>query len=223
MINGIIGIKGEMGQVFVDGKRIPVTKITAGPCVVTQVKSAEKDGYGAIQLGLGEKKAKRVKKPMLGHFKPLDKHYPKYLREVRLDSDSELKVGDTISVGDVFSEGDSVSVTGISKGRGFAGVVKRWGFSGGPKTHGQSDRQRAPGSIGQGTDPGRVRKGKKMAGRMGTQRFTVKGLLVIGVDKDTNELLVKGPVPGNSGGLLIIKVKDKSGGKNENGGENEEN
>ena len=130
---------------------------------------------------------------------------PRFLREVRLDSEPEFKVGDIISVSDVFKKGDVIAITGTSKGKGFAGVVKRWGFHGGPRTHGQSDRERAPGSIGQGTTPGRVLKGKKMAGRMGGDRVTVKNLIVVDVDKEAGLIAVSGPVPGVPGGLLIIK------------------
>lgn len=172
------------------GSRIPTTSILAGPCVVTQVKTQEKDGYWAVQLGFGEKKTKKT---------------PRYLREIRLEKEPKVKVGDQVSVSDLFKVGDLVSVKGTAKGKGFAGVVKRWHFAGGPKTHGQSDRQRAPGSIGGTTTPGRVYKGKHMAGRMGGQTVTIKGLRIVAVSPERNELLVSGPVPGRTGSFLIIK------------------
>jgi large subunit ribosomal protein L3 len=183
-----------------------VTKIFAGPCVVTQLKRLEKDGYWAIQLGLGEKRIKNITKPMQGHLRGevKDKKAPRFLCEVRIKEESKLNVGDEIKAPDIFSSGDYISVTGISKGKGFAGGVKRWHFAGGPRTHGQSDRERAPGSIGATTTPGRVLKGKHMAGRMGGERVNVKNLQIVSVDTDTNEVKVSGPVPGVPGGLLYI-------------------
>ncbi|HEX6976987.1 MAG TPA: 50S ribosomal protein L3 [Patescibacteria group bacterium] len=207
MINTILGSKVKMSQTFKEGSRIPVTQIVAGPCVVTQIKSDDKDGYWAVQLGFGEKKLKNTTKPMQGHFKEVikGKTAPRYTREVRLNEKPEFKVGDQVKVSDIFVAGDIVSVTGISKGKGFAGVVKRWRFAGGPKTHGQSDRQRAPGTIGQGTTPGRVYKGKHMGGRMGHETVTVKNLKVVEVDAEKNEVGVSGPIPGRPGSLVIIK------------------
>lgn len=204
MINAILGIKLGQSQKFSsEGERIPVTEIQAGPCVVVQAKK------GAVQIGLGEKKEKKTKKPILGHIKKAGlKTVPLFLREIRVNQSKEssnLKPGDEIKVGDVLKPGDIVDVTGISKGKGFAGVVKRWGFAGGPRTHGQSDRERAPGSIGSTTTPGRVLKGKKMAGRMGGARVTAQNLKVFEVDPEKNLLLVKGLVPGVKKGLLIIK------------------
>lgn len=201
-----------MSQAFVKGVRIPVTKVLAGPCVVTQVKKMDKDGYWAVQLGFGERKIKNITKPMQGHLRAVikDKKAPRFLVEVRSDEEPKFNVGDTINASDIFSAGDIVSITGTSKGKGFAGVVKRWHFAGGPRTHGQSDRERAPGSIGQTTTPGRVYKGKKMAGRMGGERVTVKGLHVISVNPETNEIEVSGPVPGTPKSLLIVR-KIKSG------------
>ncbi len=181
-MNAILGIKGSMDQAFVEGKRIPVTHIQAGPCVVSGIRKQDKDGYWAVQISLGKKK-----------------------REVRLNAETEMSVGDKVNASDIFNSGDVVSVVGISKGKGFAGVVKRWRFAGGPKTHGQSDRQRAPGSIGQGTTPGRVFKGKKMAGRMGSERTTVKNLRVVSVEAETGKMDIAGAVPGRRGSLLIIK------------------
>jgi large subunit ribosomal protein L3 len=207
MINAILGTKQKMSQTFVQGTRVPVTLVKAGPCIVTQIKHEEKDGYWAVQLGFGERRINNVTKPMQGHLKGAvkDKKAPRFLREIRLDKKPDFKVGDQISVSDVFKKGDLVSVTGVSKGKGFAGVMKRWGFAGGPRTHGQSDRLRAPGSIGQGTDPGRVWKGKKMAGRMGGEKTTVKNLIVVSVDPKKNELGLSGPVPGSPNGILIIR------------------
>lgn len=210
MINSILGIKIGQTQKFTeDGKRIPVTKIQAGPCVVVQVKGKEKDGYSAVQLGLSEKREKVTKKPVLGHIKKAGiTKVPRFLREVCVEEKTELQPGQEIKVEEVIKIGDKVDVIGTSKGKGFAGVVKRWGFAGGPRTHGQSDRERAPGSIGATTTPGRVLKGKKMAGRMGGARITVKNLQVVDVDSENNLLTVKGLVPGNKGGLLIVsKVK----------------
>ena len=196
-----------MTQAFVEGTRVPVTRVMAGPCVVTQIKKEDKDGYWGVQLGFSEKRIKNVTKPMQGHLKGVtkEKMAPRFLREVRLKKMPDFKVGDAITIADVFKEGDKVAVTGVSKGKGFAGVVKRWGFRGGPRTHGQSDRLRAPGSIGQGTTPGRVRKGKKMAGRMGGETVTVKNLIVVEIDKEKSEMSLSGPVPGSPAGLLIIK------------------
>lgn len=207
MINTILAEKGRMSQTFVEGRRIPVTRVMAGPCVVTQVKKMDKDGYWAVQLGFGEKRIKNVSKPLQGHLKNFikDDKAPRFLAEVRLEKEPELNVGDTIKVSDIFNVGDIIQVTGTSKGKGFAGVVKRWHFAGGPRTHGQSDRERAPGSIGQTTTPGRVFKGKKMAGRMGGERVTLKNLQVVFVNPETNEIDISGPVPGIPGGLLIIK------------------
>ncbi len=212
MIDTILGSKRFMDQTFVEGTRVSVTWIKAGPCIVTQIKSPEKDGYWAVQLGFGERKSKNTSKPLRGHFDKVspnfsekDQKYPKFLREVRLSEEPDVKVGDVIKVSDIFSKGDIVTVTGISKGKGFAGVVKRWGFAGGPRTHGQSDRERAPGSIGQGTTPGRVYKGKRMAGRMGRSRVTVKNLMVIETKENEGVIALSGPVPGTPRDVLIIK------------------
>ncbi len=212
MLNALIGTKQKMGQTFEGGVRTPVTYIKTGPCIVTQIKTPDKDGYWAVQLGFGEKKIKNVTKPLRGHLKgaKIDKVAPRFLREIKTDAEPDVKIGDTLKASDVFSVGDKVSVGGISKGKGFAGVVKRWGFAGGPKTHGQSDRQRAPGSIGQGTDPGRVWKGKKMAGRMGTQMTAVLNLEVLAVDDENNVIAVSGPIPGGIGSLITIKVTQKT-------------
>jgi len=212
MLNTILGSKQGMKQSFVDGVRTPVTMIKAGPCVVTQVRTMDRDGYWGIQLGFGEKRIKNTSKPLLGHLKGATKGKtaPRFISEVRLDKEPDLKVGDEVKVSDIFSLGDRVTVTGISKGKGFAGVIKRWGFARGPRTHGQSDRLRSPGSIGQGTTPGRVHKGKKMGGRMGTDRSTIKNLKVVVYDEDTGEIGVSGPIPGNNKSYVIV-TKTASG------------
>ncbi len=201
MLLGFLGKKIGMTQVFREnGSVVPVTLIEAGPCVVTQVKTKETDGYEAVQLGFGD--AKKPNNPMKGHFRA--SRASRYLREVKADNLSEHSVGQTVSV-DIFAEGEKVDVIGRSKGRGFAGTMKRHGFGGGPRTHGQSDRARAPGSIGGGTTPGKVFKGLKMAGHMGDRRITVKGLEVIGVDTDRNILIVKGGIPGAPNSLVQIR------------------
>lgn len=185
------------------GRRVGATVIEVTPNFVTQVKTTDgKDGYEAVQLGIGAKKS--VRKPQLGHLKKAKvEQKVRWLKEVRMEK-AEAKEGDTIGVSSVFSKGDAVKVTGVSKGRGFQGGVRRHGFSGGPKTHGQSDRHRAPGSIGAGTTPGRVYKGKRMAGHMGAATVSVRGLEVIGVDKNNNLLTLKGGIPGALGSLVMI-------------------
>jgi large subunit ribosomal protein L3 len=198
MIPGIIGRKLGMTQIFRDDGRVEaVTALEAGPCSVVQIKTVAKEGYNAVQLGFGE--AKRLKSPQRGHLRGLGKF--KYLREFRVDDIGDIEVKVDASL---FKEGDLVDVTGLSKGKGFAGVVKRYGFAGGPKTHGQSDRHRHAGSIGATTSPGRVLKGTRMAGRMGGQRVTVRKLEVLKADPERNLLLVKGAVPGAKNGLLLI-------------------
>lgn len=201
MIQGLLGKKVGMTHVFDEsGRAIPVTVIEAGPCTVTYVRSADRDGYDAVQLGYEE--TKRLKKPERGHLKDLPPL--RHLREVPASSVADVERGQTVDVS-IFNPGESVSVTGTSKGKGFAGVMKRHGFHGGPRTHGQSDRSRAPGSIGAGTDPGKVFKGQRMAGQMGNERVTIRGLRVVQVDPERNLLLVKGAVPGASGGLVLIR------------------
>lgn len=196
-----MGIKVGMSQVFrEDGIVVPVTVVEAGPCVVTQIKTQESDGYEAVQLGFGEVKIRN--KPMTGHFRT--SRLARYLKEVKADNINEFQVGQNLTV-DVFQPGEFVDVTGRSKGRGFSGVMKRHGFGGGPRTHGQSDRPRAPGSIGGGTTPGKVFKGMKMAGHMGNRRITVKGIEIIRVDPERNLLLLKGGVPGAANYLLEIR------------------
>ena len=201
MLQGFLGKKIGMTQIFrEDGRVVPVTVIQAGPCVVTQVKTKETDGYEAVQLGFGD--VKRRNKPESGHLK--NSRLSQYLREVATDDTNEFEVGQTIGV-DIFESGEKVDVIGTSKGRGFAGVMKRWNFGGGPRTHGQSDRARAPGSIGGGTTPGKVYKGLKMGGHMGNRRITVKGLEIIEIDTERNLLLVKGGIPGATNSLVQIR------------------
>lgn len=200
MIPGMIGKKIGMTQLFRDSGETVVTVIEAGPCFVTQIKTKEKDGYNAVQLGFGE--AKRLNSPQKGHLKGVGLF--RHLREFRVDDVSSFKLGQKVDV-DIFKPGDLVDVIGTSKGKGFAGVVKRHHFAGGPKTHGQSDRHRAPGSVGATTFPGRVLKGTRMAGHMGDDRVTVRNLEVVDVDSTRNVLLVKGAVPGGRNGLLLIR------------------
>lgn len=208
MINVILGRKTEQTQKFLaNGRRIPVTEISVADNTVVQVKTQDKDAYTAVQLGIGTKR--RPRKSLVGHAKKYGiTDTPQVIREVRVsvsESDEDtLKSGDALAVDAVLKPGDIVAVTGTSKGKGFAGVVKRHGFRGGPKTHGQSDRHRAPGSIGQGTTPGRVYKGKRMAGRMGSDTVTVANLTVVDVDVDNKKLYVSGLVPGIKKGLLIV-------------------
>jgi large subunit ribosomal protein L3 len=202
MIEGLIGRKLGMTQIFDEqGLARPVTVIEAGPCVVTQVRTAEKDGYEAVQLGFGI--SKRLNKPQQGHVRKSG-HLVKTLREVKADNYGEIEVGQVYKA-DAFQVGDTIDVTGTSKGRGFQGVVKRHGFKGGPKTHGQSDRHRAPGSIGASATPGRVFKGMKMAGQTGNARVTVQNLTILRVDAERNLLLVEGSVPGPTKGTLLIR------------------
>ena len=199
MTEGIIGKKLGMTQVFSeDGVSEAVTAIEAGPCTVMQVKTMEQDGYEAVQLGFGEKKTR-------GKRKGKDKTVPpRYRREFKLDDGETLESGQKIDVS-LFKAGDAVDVTGISKGKGFAGGVKRYHFRGGPKTHGQSDRHRAPGSVGAGSTPGKVFKGMRMAGHMGAEQVTVLNLEVMEADVERNLLLIKGAVPGATNGLVLIR------------------
>lgn len=206
MINSLLGSKQRQSQTFLeDGRRIPITLIQAGPCWVTQVTDER------YQLGFGN--TRHISKAEEGHTKKAGlKDKLRFLRSFSLGNLSDLgdlSLGSEVRVGDVFQPGDTVRVTGISKGKGFAGGVKRHGFSGGPKTHGQSDRHRAPGSIGSGTTPGRVYRGKKMAGRMGGERVTTRGLRVVAIAQDTNTLTVKGLVPGGQKGLLVIQKETR--------------
>lgn len=204
-MTGLLGKKIGMTSIFDEsGQVIPCTVIEAGPCYVTQVKTKERDGYEAVQLGFEEKKERLVNKPLKGHFARANTKPMRIVREFRGNGISDLQPGQQIKVENVFATGDLVSVVGTSKGRGFQGVVKRHHFGGGSRTHGQSDRERAPGSIGSSSFPSRVLKGMRMAGRMGGTRVTVRNLKVVGVIPDSNLLLVKGSVPGAVNGYVEI-------------------
>ncbi len=203
MIHALIGQKKTQTQKFLsNGTRIPVTEIHLSTNPVISLKTSERDGYNAVQIGFGTKK--HPTKSVVGHSKGANITAPQFLREVRVTDVSDfLKPGDMLKASDVFKAGDTVDVIGISKGKGYAGGVKRYGFKGGPRTHGQSDRERAPGSIGQTTTPGRVYKGKRMAGRMGTERVTVKNLSIVAVLADA--IWIKGLVPGGRDNLIYVK------------------
>jgi large subunit ribosomal protein L3 len=204
-MKGIIGKKLGMTSVFdPTGKQTACTIIEAGPCVVTQVKTTETDGYNALQLSFGEQKEKRSNRAGINHFSKASTTPKKHSREFR-DFSIEKNIGETVTV-DIFAEGDKVEVVGTSKGKGFQGVVKRHGFHGvGQQSHGQHDRQRAPGSLGNSSDASRVMKGMKMGGRMGTDRVKMKGLKVMKVFPDKNYILVSGSVPGHNGSIVYIQ------------------
>lgn len=202
MVNSIVGKKVGMTQVFnEDGSVVPVTVIEAGPAVVTQIRTEKTDGYTAVQVGFGDISEKRLNKPAAGHLKKAGVAPKRYLREFRTDDVGDMQLGQEVKV-DVFAVGDKVSVTGTSKGKGFAGAVKRWHFHGGDMTHG-SMVHRKPQSGG-ATDAARTFKGVKRPGRMGGERVTTQGLTVVRADTDKNLLLIKGAVPGANGGLVII-------------------
>lgn len=208
MIQGMVGRKRGMTQIFDDAGLVhPVTIVECGPNVVTQIRTVEKDGYEAVQLGFGQ--ARNLNKPERGHLKPSGYENLKDLREVKADNVGDFTVGQVLKA-DTFEVGELVDVTGTSKGRGFAGTVKRHNFRGGPKTHGQSDRHRAPGSIGASATPGRVLKGMRMAGHMGDERVTVQNLKVLRVDAERNLLLIEGSVPGHNEALILIRRAVKS-------------
>ena len=208
MKKALIGKKLGMTQVFDEnGKVVPVTVIEAGPCTVVQIKTKDADGYEAVQLGFGEVKAKAVIKPKAGHFKKANVEPKKHLREFRLEEIS-YNVGDELKA-DVFTAGESVDITGITKGKGFQGVIKRHGQSRGPMGHG-SMYHRRPGSMGPTSTPGRVFKGKRLPGHMGMEQVTIQNLEIVSVDLDKNVILVKGSVPGNKGAILKIKDSVKS-------------
>jgi large subunit ribosomal protein L3 len=204
MIKGILGKKLGMTQVFTsDGRRLPVTVVEAGPCVVLQKKTVETDGYNALQVGFGPKKSHRVNKPAMGHFKKVGKGAFTHLRELPADDVDSYQVGEEITC-EVFAAGDIIDVTGTSKGKGFQGVIKRWNFSGGRATHGSMFHRRG-GSIGASAWPSRVFKGKKMAGQMGDARVTTQNLQIVEVRPGQNLLLVKGAIPGPKNGLVMIR------------------
>ncbi len=204
---GLLGKKIGMTRVYNDiGAVIPVTVIEAGPCKILQVKSEATDGYNAIQVGFGDKKAQRVNKPLAGHFKKAESDGFYNIREFRVSSAAEYQIGQDITLSELFKIGDTIDVQGISQGKGFQGVMKRHGFKGGPGGHG-SNFHRAPGSIGCSAWPGRVVKGKKLPGRMGNDTVLKKNVLVIDVRDDDNLIIVKGPVPGAKQGLLKLFSK----------------
>lgn len=201
----ILGRKQGMTQVFTDdGTVIGATVVSAGPCVVAQVRTQDRDGYDALQLGFEDIRDKSSKKPQIGHFKAAQTAPKRLLREERLNEPATMSVGDTITC-EVFSPGDVVDVTGTTKGRGFAGTIKRHGFHRGPMTHGSKNKRR-PGSIGASAYPGRVFKGKRMPGRYGAKRHTIKNLEVLSVDTERNILIIKGALPGPNQGFLQIRT-----------------
>jgi large subunit ribosomal protein L3 len=209
MMKGLLGKKLGMTQIFSeDGRKIPVTVVVAGPCVVLQVKTAEKDGYSAIQLGFGETDANLANNAIVGHCRQAAQGPRKFFREFRLADISQYKIGDTLTA-DIFSAGEFVDVTGTSIGKGYQGVIKRWGFQGGRASHG-SRFHRAPGSIGCSATPARVMKNKKMPGQMGNTRVTIQRLQVVRVDQADNLLLIKGAIPGSANGLVLISDSVKA-------------
>jgi len=206
-MSALLGKKIGMTNVFSpDGKLVPVTVLQVGPCVVTQVKTEETDGYTALQLGFDEKPVEKLNKPIAGHLKKATDKGFKVLREFRADNVEDVEAGSTLNV-DMFSVGDKVSVTGISKGRGFQGTIKRHGFSRGPETHGNRNH-RKPGSVGNSAWPGKIIKGKKMPGHMGVDKTTVKNLTIVDIKHDDNLLLVKGAVPGFKTGVVEVQKAD---------------
>ncbi|OGG16859.1 50S ribosomal protein L3 [Candidatus Gottesmanbacteria bacterium RIFCSPHIGHO2_02_FULL_39_11] len=215
MIGGILATKIGQKQMFTpDGVRQVVTTLKAGPLYVVGVKTIQKDGYSAVQIGYGTRRPKTITQPVLGTLKKagLGEKPTRFLREIRTDNkqqitdnEDEIKIGIEIKASDELKVGDAIIVSGTSKGKGFQGGVRRYGFKGGPRTHGQSDRERAPGSIGQTTTPGRVYKGKRMAGRMGQDTITIKNLKVISIDAEKQIMTITGVVPGGKNSLLIIR------------------
>jgi large subunit ribosomal protein L3 len=205
MIKGILGKKIGMTRLFREsGESVPITALEIGPCYIIQIKREEKEGYNAIQVGYQAKREQKVSKPLLGHFQAAGKGGFRYLREIRVDEVDSFKLGQEIT-SEIFTVGESITVRGLSKGKGFAGVVKRWGFSGGDTTHGCRSH-RVPGSMGASANPSRVMRGKKLPGRMGNQRIAVKNLKVVDVVKEQGLILVKGSVPGSRGGLVEVRI-----------------
>lgn len=210
-VKGLLGTKLGMTQLWDENNRfIPVTVIQAGPCVVTQVRTPQTDGYSAVQMGYGAVKPTRVNKPEMGHFAKADVTPRRHLMEMRTSDTSEYELGKELKV-DLFEPAEVVDVIGITKGKGTAGVVKRHGFGGLRATHGVHRKHRSPGSIGGCSTPGRVYKGMRMAGRMGNQRHTVQNLTIHAVDTEKNLIIVKGAVPGNAGSLVVIRSAVKKG------------
>jgi len=212
-VKAILGEKLGMTQIFDDaGRAIPVTVVQAGPCVVSNVRTPERDGYSAVQLGFGIKKEKRVNKPQKGMFAKAGIEPVRHLVEVRTDDAGSFTVGSLITV-DIFAAGEHVDVTGVSKGKGFAGVMKRHNFAGKPDSHGTERKHRSPGSVGAGTTPGRVFPGMKGPGHLGDERTTIMSLEVVESDLERNLILIKGAIPGATGGLVMIRNAVKKGAK----------
>ncbi|WP_106849750.1 50S ribosomal protein L3 [Blastococcus sp. Marseille-P5729] len=210
---GVLGTKLGMTQVFDDNNRmVPVTVVKAGPCVVTQVRKPDVDGYSAIQIGYGEIDPRKVNQPQKGHFSKAGVSPRRHIAEIRTDDAESYEVGQEITL-DIFEAGQSVDVTGTSKGKGFAGVMKRHGFAGVSASHGAHRNHRKPGSIGGCATPGRVFKGLRMAGRMGNERVTTLGLEVVRVDADRGLLLIKGAIPGNAKGVVYVRSSVKNAAK----------
>lgn len=207
-MKAIIGRKLGMTQMFADdGSAVPITVLEAGPCTVTQIKTPERDGYSALQIGYGTCKANNVNRPLKGHMDKVGKGYFKVLREVRVDQPGEFQLGQGITT-EIFQIGENIDVIGTSKGKGFAGTIKRWGFSRGPTTHGCKNI-REPGSTGMATFPGRVLKGKRMAGQKGNKRVTVMNLQIIDIRPEENLMFVKGAVPGAENGIILIRKTNR--------------
>ena len=210
MQKGIIGKKIGMTQIFNEnGKVVPVTVVEAGPCAVTQKKTVENDGYAAIQIGYGDLKAHKVTKPLKGHFDKADVAPKRTLRELKVENIDSYNVGDLIKA-DVFASGDKVDVTGVSKGKGYAGVIKRWNFGRLKETHGSGPVGRHGGSNGACSSPSRVFKGLKMAGHLGAEKVTVQTLTVVKVDAENNLIAIKGAIPGPNGGIVVIRDSVKA-------------
>ncbi len=205
----ILGKKIGMTRIFEEsGEAVSVTVLEAGPCPVVALRTKDKHGYDAVQVGFGKRRKNRINKPTAGHYKKADIEPSQYLREIKTDEEG-IDVGSVLKV-DIFKVGQKVDVTGISRGLGFAGTIKRHHFSGGNKTHGQSDRLRAPGSIGQSSYPSRVFKGMKMSGRMGKDKVTTLNLRIVRIIEEENLMLVKGAVPGNKGSIIKIRVSNRA-------------
>ena len=211
IVKGILGTKLGMTQLWDENNKVvPVTVIQAGPCVVTQVRTPEQDGYNAVQLGFGAVKAKKVTKPEAGHFAKADVTPRKHLVELRTADASEFTLGQELTA-EVFADGETVDVTGTTKGKGTAGVMKRHGFKGLSSSHGVHRKHRSPGSIGGCATPGRVFKGLRMAGRMGNDKVTIQNLKIHAVDAERGLLLVRGAIPGNNGSLVVVRSAAKKG------------
>jgi large subunit ribosomal protein L3 len=208
-VKGILGAKLGMTQVWDNGRVVPVTVVEAGPCVVTQVRTADKDGYSAVQLAYGSIDPRKANKPLRGHYAKADVAPRRHIVELRTTDASEYELGQEVTV-DTFAEGAEVDVTGKTKGKGFAGVMKRHGFHGLRGSHGVERKHRSPGSIGGASTPGRVFKGVRMAGRMGGGSYTVQNLTVQAVDTDKNLLLVRGAIPGPKGALVLVRSAAKA-------------